>query len=323
MRTALTESFCIQHPIVQAPMAGVAGGALARAVSAEGALGMIGVGSTTPVEWIGEQARVASENPPFGIGLMAWAIDRRPELLEAALAGSPQVVAISFGDVSRYAEMVHVAGAKLVCQVSDAVSAARVLDAGADAVVAQGAEAGGHTGTVGTLPLLDAVLEVAHPSGRPVLAAGGIGSGRAMAGVLAMGAAGAWVGTRFAASAEALGRPEAKARIVAATEADTVRTSVFDLAQGIPWPEGWAGRALANSFTRRWHGSEESLVSERQAAAVELTRARRAEDYETMYVYAGQAAGVIHDVAPAGEIVRRLVAEADRALAVFSSSQHG
>lgn len=323
MRTSLTDAWDIDHPIVQAPMAGVAGGALAGAVSVAGGLGMIGVGSGTPVEWVSRQAGVARRGRPFGIGLMAWALERRPELLEAALAARPKVVAISFGDVGPYAEAVHRAGAALVSQVSDAASAARALDAGVDVLVAQGTEAGGHTGTVATLPLLDAVLDVAAGTGRPVLAAGGIATGRALAGVLAMGAAGAWVGTRFAASTEALGSPEAKARIVAATETDTVRTSVFDLAQSIPWPPAWTGRALSNAFTGRWHAAEADLVDQRQRAEAELARAREEGDYDTMYVYAGQGSGVVHDVAEAGELVRRLARDAEQALDDLHKNRQG
>jgi nitronate monooxygenase len=153
-------------------------------------------------------------------------------------------------------------------------------------VVAQGTDAGGHTGAVGTLPLLEAVLAAVDV---PVLAAGGIASGRGLAGVLAMGAVGAWIGTRFFATREALGDDERKRRIVAASETDTIYTREFDRAQGIPWPEEFPGRALE-------------------------------DDPSAKPVYAGQAVGAIADVPPAAEVVERLSAEAEAALRFASGA---
>ncbi|HSD77342.1 MAG TPA: nitronate monooxygenase, partial [Solirubrobacteraceae bacterium] len=255
LRTAITERWGIEHPIVQAPMAGVSGGALAGAVSAAGGLGMLGVGRASTAGWIrAEAARAAAPGRPWGAGLMAWALAERPELLGAALAERPRVVAISFGDVAPYADAVHAAGADLVVQVQTAADAERALAAGADVLVAQGTDAGGHTGQVGTLPLLQVLLERA--GGAPLLAAGGIGGGPAIAAVLALGADGAWVGTRFAATREGAQSEAAKAAIVAAEAQDTVLTRVDDLAEGHPWPARYPGRALRSAFTDRWHGRE-------------------------------------------------------------------
>jgi nitronate monooxygenase len=275
---------------------------------------MIGVSSATPTDWVHDQANKARDHGPFGIGLMGWALEDRPELLEATLAEEPAAVSISFGDPAPYAEEVREAGALLMSQVQDAQKAERAVEAGVDVLVAQGTDAGGHTGSVGTMPLLQRVLEIGDAAGKPVLAAGGIATGRGLAGVLAMGAAGAWVGTRFCATRESLGNDKAKRRILEARETGTVHTRVFDLTQSIPWPEEFPGRALRNSFTARWHGREEDLQTQLSAAARELREASESGDYSEAYIYAGQAAGLVNDLPPAGELVERLVAEAEERL---------
>jgi nitronate monooxygenase len=295
-------------------MAGWSGGELAGAVGEAGGLGMIGVGSATPFDWVHDQANKARERAPFGIGLMGWALEDRPELLEAVLAEKPAAVSISFGDPAPYAEKVREAGVLLMSQVQDAEKAGRAVEADVDVLVAQGTDAGGHTGSVGTLPLLQRVLEIGDAAGKPVLAAGGIATGRGVAGVLAMGAAGAWIGTRFCATRESLGDDKAKQRILEARETGTVQTRVFDLTQSIPWPEEFPGRALRNSFTTRWHGREEDLRTHLSSAAVELREALERGDYSEAYIYAGQAAGLVNDLLPAGELVERLAAEAEERL---------
>ena len=286
---------------------------MAGAVSAAGAFGMIGVGGATPIEWVAKQAKLAREHGPFGVGLMSWVLEGRPELLDAVLAEEPAVVSLSFGDPAPYVERVREAGAVVMSQVQDAEKAERAVEAGIDVLVAQGTDAGGHTGRVGTMPLLQGVMEIGERTGRPVLAAGGIGTGRGIAGVLAMGASGAWIGTRFCATAESTGTEEAKRLILGADETATIHTRVFDLVQDIPWPEEFAGRALSNSFSDRWHGREIQLEEQRSSVgpAFEATRGDYAEDF----VYAGQAAGLVGDIPSAGELVDRLMADAEKRLA--------
>ncbi len=311
--TDLTRLLGVRHPIVSAPMAGWSGGELAGAVSAAGAFGMMGVGSATPIKWVAEQAKLAREHGPFGVGLMSWVLEGRPELLDAVLAEEPAAVSLSFGDPTPYVERVREAGAVVMSQVQDAEKAERAAEAGVDVLVAQGTDAGGHTGRVGTMPLLQRVMEIGERAGRPVLAAGGIGTGRGIAGVLAMGASGAWIGTRFCATAESTGTEEAKRLILGADETATIHTRVFDLVQDIPWPEEFAGRAIHNSFSARWHGREMQLEEQRSSVgpAFEATRGDYAEDF----VYAGQAAGLVGDIPSAGELVDRLMADAEERLA--------
>jgi nitronate monooxygenase len=312
--TEITRTWNLQHPLVSAPMAGVAGGALAGAVSAAGALGMIGVGSATPLDWIATEAAVARARGPFGIGLMCWAIERRPELLDAVLAERPFAISLAFGDFAPYVERARAAGVPVIGMVQDVATAERAIAAGVAALVAQGTDAGGHTGAVGTLPLLQLVLPLGERAGLPVLAAGGIGTGRAMAGALAMGAAGVWVGTRFAATREAMGTDAAKAAMLRAGATETVLNHVFDVVQRLPWPDEFPGRALQNAFTARWHGREAALQADLDAVSERFEAARRRDDYSEAYVYAGQAVGLVQEIPRAGDLVARLAAEAEEHL---------
>ncbi len=304
IRTPLTRWFDLDVPVIGAPMAGVAGGALARAVSLGGGLGMIGVGPATPADWITEQARLPEESDvSFGIGLMAWVLEDRPDQLAAAIAAQPAMVSVSFGDPSPWVGPLHDAGIAVATSVNTVADVDRAVEAGADVLVAQGTEAGGHTGHRATLPLLADVLA---RTDRPVVAAGGIATGAALAAVLAAGAAGAWVGTALLASPEGTGTEANRAAVRAATGEDTVLTSVFDIAQGIAWPSRHPGRALADDVTRTWHGREDELRADPAAAGVTRTERRP--------VYAGEAVGQVVDERSAIDVVRRLAADAEALL---------
>src|SRR4051794_25137155 len=209
-------------------MARVSGGELAGAVAAAGGLGMIGVGGGTDADFIAREGAIAKGRGRFGYGLMCWALEQRPELLDAVLEAEPHVVALSFGDPAPWVERVQAAGARAVSQVQDSASARQALDAGVDALVAQGTEAGGHTGGVGTLPLLQIVLEIVGDRHVPVLAAGGIATGRGVAAVIAAGAPGGWVGTRLAATHQAMRSEDDKRRLVGADETPPGVTRRYD-----------------------------------------------------------------------------------------------
>lgn len=290
-----------------------AGGRLAAALSSCGALGMIGVASTQPVGRLledVEETRGEAKGRPFGIGLMVWAVEARPELLEAALQTRPFAIAMSFGDPAPFAGRIRRSGAKLVCQVQDRKSARLAEAAGADLLVAQGTEAGGHTGALGTLPLLQLVLEGTE---LPVVAAGGVANGRGLAAVLAAGAQGAWIGTPLLVAEEARNSARARQRLVDAVDEETVLTSVFDVAQGIPWPRHFRGRALRNDFTDRWNGHEAELATD-DVARRHLETAKQAEDYSTAYLYAGQSVGLLGRPESAAKIVGRIATEAETRL---------
>ncbi len=316
LRTALTDRFGLGAPIVGAPMAYVGGGGLAAAVTSAGGLGMVGVGSATPLEVVAEQTRLAARaGGPFGVGLMAWALAERPELFDAALEFGPSLVSVSFGDYRPWVERLAERSIASATQVGDVDEARAAEASGVDLIVARGSEAGGHgRDRVATLPLLAAVLDAVET---PVLAAGGVATGRGLAAALAAGAAGAWVGTALLASPEAALAPGALERLLDVGETDTVVTSVFDLAQGIAWPEGYPGRALANDFSRRWTGHEDELAAS-PAAREELARARREGDFDVASLYAGQAVGALTRVRPAADVVTEMASGAERLLAAWA-----
>lgn len=325
LSTAFSRGFDLQHPVVSAPMAGVAGPALARAVTAAGGLGLLGVGTTGDVSpaKLTAQADQARVDDRVSFGIITWLADSQPQLFEAILQTRPYVVALSFGDPRPLAAPIAQSGAKLICQVQDERSAEQALEAGADALVAQGNEAGGHTGGIGTLSLLQAVLAVAEPARVPVLASGGIATGAALAAVLAGGAAGAWIGTRFYVTAESEAQAEAKQRIIEADGGSTVYTQAFDIASGQPWPAHLAGRALRNAFTDRWHGHERDLTAappeQRAEVKAELASARASHDFRTAPIWAGQGAGSITSSPSAADVLAELVRDAEHALRAGSA----
>ncbi|MFP5371554.1 MAG: NAD(P)H-dependent flavin oxidoreductase, partial [Actinomycetes bacterium] len=248
IKTPLTRWFDLTTPVIGAPMAGVAGGAMARAVSAGGGLGMIGVSGRTPVDFLTEQCAIpAAAEVPFGVGLMVWVLPDRPDLFAATIAAGPSLVSVSFGDPAPYVGPLHDAGIAVAAQVNTTSDVHRAVDAGVDVLVAQGTEAGGHTGRRATLPLLQETLTLTD---RPVVAAGGIATGRGMAAALVAGAAGVWIGTPLLSCTEGLNPPAARERIRAASGDETVLTRAFDVAEGLAWPERWPGRALVNDFSR-------------------------------------------------------------------------
>jgi nitronate monooxygenase len=311
IKTPLTRWFDLTTPVIGAPMAGVSGGALARAVSQAGGLGMIGVSGANTAEFVTEQCAVpAADQLPFGVGLMAWVLADRPDLLEATMAAAPSLVSVSFGDPGPFVGPLHDAGIAVATQVNTTADVHRAVDAGVDVIVAQGTEAGGHTGSRATLPLLQEVLTLTD---RPVVAAGGIATGAGMAAALVAGAAGVWIGTPLLSCPEALNSPGARARVRAAGGDATVLTRAFDIAQGLAWPERWPGRALVNEFTETWHGRETELRGD-TAAAGQVAEARRTGDLDHGPLYAGESVGLVTAERSATDVVRDLDAAAEKAL---------
>jgi nitronate monooxygenase len=309
--TPLTRWFDLTTPVIGAPMAGVAGGELASAVSRGGGLGMLGISGVHSASFVTTQCAIpAAEQLPFGVGLMAWVLADRPDLLEATIAAQPSLVSVSFGDPAPYVARLHDAGIAVAAQVNTAADVARALDAGVDVLVAQGTEAGGHTGHRATLPLLQEVLTLTD---RPVVAAGGIATGSGMAAALVAGAAGVWIGTPLLSCTEGLASPAARQRILAASGDETVLTRAFDVAEGIAWPERWPGRALINDFSREWHGREEQLLDD-AAARQRVVEARRTGDPADAPVYAGESVGLVTAERSATDVVRELDAAAEKAL---------
>jgi nitronate monooxygenase len=315
LRTRLTERLGISHPVLLAPMGTIAGGRLAAAVTEAGGLGLIG-GGYGEKAWL-ERELAAAGNQRVGCGFITWSLAKAPHLLDLVLACHPAALMLSFGDPRPFATCIHAAGVPLICQVQSREHVLQALDAGAEIIIAQGTEGGGHGGSRGTLPLVPAVVDlVARRAPQAmVVAAGGIADGRGLAAALALGAEGVLAGTRFYATVESLGHDKAKARILATSGDGTVRTTVFDTVRGYCWPDGITGRALRNDFTQRWHGREPELAAGLEDEKLRYQTAAARGDVDTTVVFAGECTDLIDDVPPAGEMVTRLVREAERALA--------
>lgn len=309
--TPLTRLLDIRHPLLLGPMAVVAGGQLAAAVSNAGGFGLVG-GGYGQTEWLQrELALVAAQTTrPWGAGLITWSAT--PEKLRILLDARPTAILLSFGDPRPFAPAIKAAGCKLLCQVQDLAGATLACEAGADVIVAQGTEGGGHGGKRSSLPFIPAVVDAVGSI--PVVAAGGIADGRGLAAVLALGAQGAMLGTRFYASREAVGTEAAKAFIATRSGDDTRRTSVFDVARGYAWPEGVTGRAIRNPFVERWHGREQALADDERERKAFLESVKN-NDYDASMVWAGEDIDLIRSIDPASVIVDRIVAQAEEAIA--------
>ncbi|MEP6813933.1 MAG: nitronate monooxygenase [Marmoricola sp.] len=308
IETWLTRQFELTIPIVGAPMAGPGEGALAAAVSAGGGLGMIGVGASRSAVWIRDQASHASAiNRTYGVGLMAWTLDRDDTQLETVIDLRPALVSISFGTVEPYVRRVLEAGIHVATQVGNLDEALRAEQAGVDFLVARGGEAGGHgRNEVATLSLLQSVIERVEV---PVVAAGGIGTARDLAAVIAAGAVGAWVGTALLTTHEANNTQAARRRLLAAADTDTAYGRVFDIAQHLGWPPEFGARSLRNTFFDHWHQRLDDLANN-DAAAEELDEARRRPDdedaYDIAYIYAGQGVGTLTQERPVADVLADL-----------------
>jgi nitronate monooxygenase len=308
--TPLTELLGIKHPILLAPMDLVAGGRLAASVTAAGGLGLIG-GGYGDAGWL-EQEFAAAEGARIGVGFITWSLARNPSLLDLVLERQPAVVFLSFGDVTPFADKIRKSGARLVCQVQTVDQAKACAAAGAEIIVAQGGEAGGHGISRGTFALVPAVCDAVPDV--PIVAAGGVADGRGLAAALMLGASGVLMGTRFYATQEAGGLPAAKQAIVAGNGDRTIRSIVFDIARRNVWPSPYTGRVLQNEFSERWRGRESELMQQHD----ELDRyaeARASGDFGTAAVIAGEGVDLVSDIPPAGEVVRRIAREAETLLA--------
>jgi nitronate monooxygenase len=289
---------------------GTSTAALAASVSEAGGLGMIGGTSVGGASWLRDEIQRAHDltDRPFGVGFISH-FPGAAELMDVAIENGVRVIAHSFADPEPFMPAARGAGVTVLCQVRTVADARRAADCGVDVIVAQGTEAGGHTGDVcATLPLVPAVVDAVAPV--PVIAAGGIGDGRGIAAALMLGADGVWMGTRFVASAEAAVSDDYRARIVEAGADSTLLTHTFDLAIGMPWPAGVGGRAIRNAFTDRWHGHDEAL----REAIAHGDAPVAFDDPDEQPLWAGPASAFVEHVEPAGDIVRRLVAEAEAVL---------
>jgi nitronate monooxygenase len=310
IRNRLTRVLGIEHPILLAPMDIVSGGRLAAAVSHAGGLGLLG-GGYGGGSWI-EREWSHAGNARIGCGFITWSLAKHPELLDRVLAHQPAAVMLSFGDPRPFGMAIRTAGAKLICQVQTVAQAREAVEAGADVIVAQGTEAGGHGKSEPLITLLPRVVDACPDT--PVVAAGGLADGRGLAAAMMFGAEGVLMGTRFYASQEAEAHAEAKRRIVAAGGGQTVRSIIFDLSRRNRWPDQYTGRVLRNQHSERWLGHEDALEAAVEQVERDYAAARERGDFDIAGVIAGEACALIHDIPSAGDIVKRIIDEAERLL---------
>lgn len=309
-----TQAFGLTHPIVLAPMAYASSGALAVAVSRAGGLGLIG-GGYGDRPWLEEQFSVA-RGTRVGVGFITWSLSKSPSLLSEALLHKPAAVILSFGDPRPFANEIHDAGAALICQCQNRRHVREAIEAGADVIVAQGAEAGGHGALRGTFSLVPEVADMLAQDAPQtyLLAAGGVADGRHLAAALMLGADGVLVGTRFWASSEAQVNKRHHESILAATGDDTIRTTVPDVVRQLPWPKEFTARIRRNAFTQRWHGNESELAENVAVEMPKFFQAYAEGNPEDSAVWFGEAAGLIDRIEPVGDIMARMSKQASSLL---------
>ncbi|MEU6277126.1 nitronate monooxygenase [Streptomyces populi] len=311
LSTAFTTMSGVRHPIVLAPMGGSAGGEPAAAVSRGGGLGLPGAGGGDPGWPARELPIVAGAGKPWDAGFRTWAAG--PAAIEQTLEHGPTAVLFSFGDPSPCTERVREAGAAVIIQVTDPDEAGQAVDLGADVIVARGTGSGGHGARRGrsTLPFVPVVVDLAGEV--PVLAAGGIADGRGVAAVLAPGAAGAVIGTRFRATAEALVDPSTAKALVEGRGQDTERNRVLDIVRGSRWPSKCTARTLGHPYLDRWRGREGELAADPAAARLAYRADVASGAVPPLPVPAGEGVDLVAGLPPAAEPVTALAAEAGRA----------
>ena len=315
LATRFTEMFGLSAPIMSAPMVMHSGGTLAGAVSAAGGLGSFGgLHQNHGPEWVGDQMARARETTDrcIAIGFITPFLDMTEPFFAAALEARPEAVCFSFGDPAPWADRARDAGAKVICQVQNRDTAAMAVSAGADVLIAQGTEAGGHTGEMSLLPFLASLVE-RFPD-VPVLAAGGIADGRSLAAVLIAGADGAMLGTAFLATPEAVEVDSAYKQLIVDSDGhDTVLTHAYDIVSGRPWPSFVSDRVRKNRFTAEWAGRDEELRARRDEVA-RRPAASEHPDPDTDAIRYGQSAAFVHDIHPAEDVIRTIVQDATAVL---------
>jgi nitronate monooxygenase len=310
LRTPLCDLLGITHPILLAPMAGVSGGRLAGAVSQAGGLGMIG-GGYGDKGWLERELALVGD-ARFGVGFISWSLARQPELLSIALDRAPCAIMLSFGETAAFLPQIRRVNTKLIVQIQSLDQARQALAEGADVIVAQGTEAGGHGGSRSTMPLVPAVVDSAGLV--PVVAAGGIADGRGLAASLMLGAQGVLCGTALYVSDEALVHDNLRRVAIAAYGDNTLRSSVFDVARGLEWPADWNLRTLRNRFTERWSADQGGFAARIGVERIRYRAATDQHDTDIAPVIVGEAIDLVTRQRPAGEIVSSIIDEGIEAL---------
>lgn len=313
LTTPLCDLLGIDHPIIQAGMGPVPSAALVAAVSNAGALGTFSTFTRSIADTRRQLAMIQNLTArPFAVNHVVQAVDE--DTFALGLSVRPKLVSMALADPGEFVQRAHDAGALFMQQVTTVAQAIQAAERGVDIIVAQGGEAGGYGGSVATLVLVPQVVDAVRPL--PVVAAGGIFDGRGLAAALVLGAAGVNVGTRFLASIEAAPSDAYKAIVTSAASEDAVKVEVWNDIN----PVGNAGygtvlRSIRSPFIEEWQSKREEARRDAERLRGEITEAFRANRVEEFLPTAGQTAGGIDEVLPAAEIVRRMIEEAEAALA--------
>jgi nitronate monooxygenase/enoyl-[acyl-carrier protein] reductase II len=323
LRTPVCDVLGIEVPVMQAAIWPATAPELVAAVSEAGGLGSIGsvFEQAESVERQIARVRELTERP-FAVNHVVPLLDE--EAFEATLRAGPAVVSFALGDPGGLVERAHAAGAKVVHQVHTVGQARVVAQLGVDAIIAQGSEAGGQGMPlgVGAMALVPQVVDAVDPI--PVLAAGGVADGRGLAAALVLGAQGANVGTRFLASEEASADESWKRGILATESEDVIRFEAWgqifppageDAYETVP-------RVMRTSFVEEWQRSPQEARREAERLRGEVISAIRQRRPHELLPFTGQTAGMIRDILPAAEIVRRMVAGAEQALERANGLRH-
>jgi len=314
LHTRIVDLLGIEHPVVLGGMGSATSPELVAAVSEAGGLGILGASLQRPDELARQVDAVrAATTRPFGLNLLLF-LDR-PGQYDALLAARPRVISTAWPtleqDLASYAARAHAVGALFMHMVSTVADAKAAARAGADVIVAQGTEGGGHIGLMGTMPLVPMVARAVSPI--PVLAAGGVADGRGLAASLALGAEGVLLGTRFLATDEAPIAKGFKQAIVESDGHDTVVTDIPDVANGRVWPGAYV-RVRRNRMIERWLGRDGDLRRHQAEVRAALRTAAEAGDPDEGAIMVGQTAGLIDRIEPAADLVRRISREAEAIL---------
>lgn len=318
MKTRITDMLGIEHPVLLAGMGGVSYSALVAAVSEAGGFGCLGASTMSPEQMVEEMKEVRRlTSKPFGVDLLTAMPGDMTPLVEMIIEGGASVFIAGLGVPKPVIELCHDNDVLVINMCGKVSHAIRAVEAGCDVVVAQGTEAGGHTGQVATLPLVPQIVDAVGER-VPVLAAGGIFDGRGLAAALMLGADGVWVGTRFIATPEARATPGYKDALVRAREDSTVVSRAYS---------GKTMRVLKNKYTEWWETHPDDIqpfpiqaMRSVQDGAFHLVLGPDAQDVDPdKECYpAGQGTGAIDELIPAGELVYRFVDEAERTMAAVS-----
>jgi len=305
----------IDHPIALAGMGGHTSPELVAAVSNAGGLGIYGASSDTP-ERLAEQVAAIREKTqkPFGLNLLlAFAEDAE---IRAALDARPAVLSTAWPrdeqDLAAIFRSAHEAGVKVLHMVPSASDAIKAAEAGADVIIAQGTDGGGHIGLIGTVVVVPQVVRAVSPT--PVLAAGGISDGAGLAAALALGAEGVLIGTRFIATTEAPVHDAVKQAILDSDGTDTIVTDVGDILMGGDWPGAYA-RVARNRLIERWLGRPSEVRRHREELLADMFEARKRGEVDESLLYWGQGAGLVDQITSAGEVVTEIAGEAETIIA--------